>query len=98
MKSLKANRLVETIIAEAKEDFNVENIIGKLKELRVIALEEQDPAIVKILRLTYEHLENNESFDLSYSERRKLLGDIIIEDNFSKNKITDFCSFYSLPN
>ena len=33
-----------------------------LKDLRVIALEEADPLVVKILRLTYEFLEDKKCF------------------------------------
>ena len=35
-----------------------------LKALREMALLEQDPLVVKLLRLTYEFLTENESFDV----------------------------------
>ena len=35
-----------------------------LKELRELALKEQDPLVVKVLRLTYEFLEERKAFDV----------------------------------
>jgi hypothetical protein len=39
-------------------------LIDELKELREMALLEQDPLVVKSLRLTYEFLQENECFDV----------------------------------
>ena len=38
--------------------------IENLKDLRELALKEQDPLVVKVLRLTYEFIEENKVFDV----------------------------------
>ncbi|MTG98431.1 hypothetical protein NWE55_16295 [Myroides albus] len=40
----------------------VESIVEDLKKLREFALLEEKPVLVKGLRLTYEHIENNQAF------------------------------------
>ena len=40
------------------------NLIETLKELRNIALQEQDPLVVKTLRLMYEFIEENKNFNV----------------------------------
>ena len=42
----------------------VETVISDLKELRPFALEKKDPTLTKVIRLTYEHIENNEGFHI----------------------------------
>jgi hypothetical protein len=39
-------------------------LIDDLKELRELALKEQDPLVVKVLRLTYEFLDGRKAFDV----------------------------------
>ena len=41
---------------------NTDVLIEDIKKLRAYALEEQVPLVVKVLRYTYEHIENNTSF------------------------------------
>lgn len=48
------------------EDYDRDELVEKLKELRELARKEEDPAIVKILRLCYEYIESNEDFDIGY--------------------------------
>jgi hypothetical protein len=45
-----------------KNGFDAETLIADLKKLREYALEEQNPTLVKAIRLTYEHLEENGAF------------------------------------
>lgn len=65
MKTLKGKEKLATIINQIEKD-GVESkaLIPALKELRSIALDEKDPLVVKVLRLTYEYLEENRSFDV----------------------------------
>ena len=39
-------------------------IVKGLKELRPFALEEKDPTLTKVTRLTYEHIEANKTFSI----------------------------------
>lgn len=41
---------------------NTDVLIDDIKKVRTYALEEQVPLVVKVLRYTYEHIENNNSF------------------------------------
>ncbi|MEN9994834.1 MAG: hypothetical protein RL762_1491 [Bacteroidota bacterium] len=65
MKTLRANQKLEQIIANVeKKGLEDPKLIDDLKELREMALLEQDPLVVKSLRLTYEFLQENECFDV----------------------------------
>lgn len=65
MKTLRGKEKLAAIIAQIeKEGVNSKTLIPSLKELRTIALEEKDPLVVKVLRLAYEYLEENKSFDV----------------------------------
>ncbi len=58
-----ANKKLETIVTKVeKEGILYKGIIEDLKELREQALLEQDPLVVKVLRLTYEFLTENNGF------------------------------------
>jgi len=65
MKTLRANQKLEQIIANVeKKGLEAPRLIEDLKELREMALLEQDPLVVKVLRLTYEFIQENECFDV----------------------------------
>lgn len=65
MKTLRANQKLEQIIADVeKKGLEAPKLIDDLKELREMALLEQDPLVVKSLRLTYEFLQENQCFDV----------------------------------
>ena len=71
MKTLRGKEKLAAIIAQIeKEGVNSKTLIPSLKELRTIALEEKDPLVVKVLRLAYEYLEENKSFDVHQSTRK----------------------------
>ena len=65
MKTHAANDKLTSLI-QLVEDKGVEvkSIIKSLKDLRESALTEQDPLVTKVLRLSYEYLEENKSFDV----------------------------------
>ena len=65
MKSVKANKQLENLISKINKEFNVEEIIKELKEIREVALEENDPLLVRVFRQTYEYLAENEAFDIT---------------------------------
>ncbi len=65
MRTATANKKLDAIIEKVeKKGISAKGLIDDLKELREQALSEQDPLVVKVLRLTYEFLEENKSFDV----------------------------------
>lgn len=65
MKTGIANKKLEDIIAKVEKDgTKYSGIIDDLKELREHALKEQDPLVVKVLRLSYEFLQERDAFDV----------------------------------
>ena len=49
-------------------------LIEALKEIREIAREEKNPALVKICRLCYTYIEENENFDINFGDEEEELG------------------------
>lgn len=65
MKTVNANNKLDEIIAKVeKKGIEAPKLVADLKSLRELALQEQDPLVVKVLRLTYEFLEENQCFDV----------------------------------
>lgn len=65
MKLAAANKKLETIIKKVEKDgVTASGLVDELKALREYALKEQDPLVTKVLRLTYEYLIDNGSFDV----------------------------------
>ena len=65
MKLVAANQKLEGIIKNVEKDgVKAKNLIDDLKELRQFALTEQDPLVTKVLRLAYEYIGENSSFDI----------------------------------
>jgi hypothetical protein len=65
MKLAAANKKLDAIIAKVEiEGILAAGLIEELKELREFALKEQDPLVTKVIRLSYEYLTENESFDV----------------------------------
>lgn len=65
MKLATANsKLDEIITLVEKKGVTADKLIANLKELRELALKEQDPLVTKVLRLTYEYLAEHENFEV----------------------------------
>ena len=63
MENKNAIKLVDKILVNLDETgINTDVLIEDIKQLRAFALEEQIPLVVKVLRLTYEHIEDNGAF------------------------------------
>ncbi|TPN88712.1 hypothetical protein [Aquimarina algicola] len=63
MENKKAIELVDKIVQDLDATgINTDTLIDDLKKLRSFALEEEIPLVVKVLRFTYEHIEENDSF------------------------------------
>ena len=58
MKSTKALELIEKMKNDLAPGIVVEKIVEDLKQLRPIAIEEEDPSFTKVIRLAYEHIES----------------------------------------
>lgn len=66
MRTTTANKKLDEIIAKVEsKGILADGLIDDLKALREFALKEQDPLVVKVLRLTYEYLLDREAFDVS---------------------------------
>ncbi len=65
MKTAEANQKLEAIVEKVEsKGVSAPKLVDDLRELREIALKEQDPLVTKVLRLTYEYLSSNDSFDV----------------------------------
>ena len=65
MKTATANKQFDIIIAKVEKDgVLASGLIDDLKALRTLALKEEDPLVVKVLRLTYEFLEDRKAFSV----------------------------------
>lgn len=65
MKLATANsKLDEIITLVEKKGVTADKLIANLKELKELALKEQDPLVTKVLRLTYEYLAEHENFEV----------------------------------
>ena len=66
MISSKANKEIQDLIGEIeKNGIDIEKVVAQLKELRLQALLEKDPLMIRAIRLTYELLEEEEEFELN---------------------------------
>lgn len=50
----------------------INTIVEDLKELRPFAIEENNPLLAKVIRLTYEHIETYGTFDIPIPEDEPL--------------------------
>ena len=65
MKTAIANEQLDSIIKKVeKNGLEAPKLTEDLKALRELAIKEQDPLVVKVLRLTYEFISENKSFDV----------------------------------
>lgn len=62
MNNPKAQKIINALLKEISSDFNAESISKQLTELREIALELEDPLVVKTLRLVREKITEDDEF------------------------------------
>ena len=75
MENPTAQKLINKIQLDLfKNGFNAETLITDLKKLREYALEEQNPVLVKAIRLTYEHIESNNGFFIAIPDDEPMEG------------------------
>lgn len=69
MQTPEANKILEHILTTVqKSDLLATKLIPDLQKAREYALKENDPLITRALRLAWQHLETNNSFDISFLE------------------------------
>ena len=66
MKSAAGNKKIESLLKLVKKEFNADEIVEALHEIREIARDEKNPALVKICRLCYEYIGENGHFDIEF--------------------------------
>ena len=72
MRSSEGLALIEKMKGDlAKSGIVAESLVEDLKKLRPFAIEEEDPSLTKVIRLTYEHLEANGSFNIPIPEEKE---------------------------
>jgi hypothetical protein len=65
VENLEAQKLIRKIQKEVLDSgIDPEKLVKELKKLRAYALEEGNPTLVKVLRLTYEHIAEYGTFDI----------------------------------
>lgn len=71
----KAQKLLNKIQRDLMRNGIITNtIVEDLKELRPYAVEENSPLLAKVIRLTYEHIETYQTFDIPIPEDEPLDG------------------------
>ena len=82
MENPTAQKLIHKIQLDLfKNGFVAETLVADLKKLREYALEEQNPVLVKAIRLTYEHIEENGAFLIGIPDDEPIEG---FEENTSE--------------
>ncbi|MGE0562727.1 MAG: hypothetical protein AB7O47_12990 [Flavobacteriales bacterium] len=65
MENIEANKLIVKLQKDlAKSGIVKDNLVKGLQELRPFALAENDPTLTKVIRLTYEHIAENGTFNI----------------------------------
>ena len=65
MESIEGNKVIVKLQKGLiKNGLDLDALVKGLKELRPYALEEKDPTLTKVTRLTYEHIEANKTFSI----------------------------------
>mgnify|MGYP000097249222 CR=1 FL=1 len=80
MENKNAITLIDKILKNLdKTGFDSDTLIDDIKALRACALEEQIPLVVKVLRLSYEHIEANSSFLIPIPNDEPIEDDVAVE-------------------
>lgn len=75
MESIDGNKLIEKLQKDlSKKGIVKDDLVAGLKKLRPYALEEEDPTLTKVIRLTYEHIEANGTFNIPIPDDEEIEG------------------------
>ncbi|MGV6860579.1 MAG: hypothetical protein ACWA41_02345 [Putridiphycobacter sp.] len=80
MKSIEANKKIDTLIKALDKGFDAEKTITALTEIREFALKETDPLLAKVCRLSYEYIKENDCFDYTVEKVEDEDGEDIIKE------------------
>lgn len=85
MKNPKAIKLLNKLISEVEQNGIITNtLVEDLKSLRPYAVEEKRPLLAKTIRLTYEHIEEYETFAIGIPDEEPIEGfEEMLEENES---------------
>ena len=98
MENKKAIKVIDKILKDLdKTGVNTDVLIDDIKELRTYALEAQIPLVVKVLRLTYEHIEENDAFVIPMLVILALLSNAIISNPIKGFTILVLIYLVSIP-
>tara|TARA_R110001592_G_scaffold343413_1_gene634056 strand:- start:58 stop:444 length:387 start_codon:yes stop_codon:yes gene_type:complete len=92
MKTIEANKLIVKLQKDiAKSGIVKEQLVKDLKALRPYALAEEDPTLTKVIRLTYEHVENTGTFNIPIPADEAILeGEEDVEAEVETMDMEDF--------
>ena len=77
MESIEGNKIIVKLQKGlAKDGLKVDAIVEGMKALRPFALEEKDPTLTKVTRLTYEHMEENKTFSIPLPPEEAILPEL----------------------
>jgi len=66
MESIEAQKIITKLQGSLhKNGIEAKKLAEELKKLRQFAIDEEDPTLTKVIRLTYEHLEENDTFNIA---------------------------------
>lgn len=73
MENIKAQKLLNKIQRDLmRNGIIINTLVEDLKELRKLVVEENIPLLAKVLRLTYEHIEENQAFNIAIPDDEPL--------------------------
>ncbi|MCM8570184.1 hypothetical protein NE848_12395 [Gramella jeungdoensis] len=73
MENIKAQKLLNKIQRDLmRNGIIINTLVEDLKELRKLVVEENIPLLAKVIRLTYEHIDENEGFLIAIPEDEPL--------------------------
>ncbi len=81
MKNIKAQQLLNKIQRDLMRNGIITNtLVDDLKALREIIVEEGNPLLAKVTRLAYEHINENQDFDIAIPQDEPLEGEEATEE------------------
>jgi hypothetical protein len=86
LKNSKYYKLIEKLKADIKKKgINAKTNVPDLKELREMVVEENQPLLAKTIRLTFQHIEKNNTFNIAIPDDEPIEGfekeDVKVEVN-----------------
>ncbi|MDX1542299.1 MAG: hypothetical protein R3214_00025 [Christiangramia sp.] len=76
MENIKAQKLLNKIQRDLmRNGIIINTLVEDLKDLRKLVVEENIPLLAKVIRLTYEHIDENKNFLIAIPEDEPLEGE-----------------------